>query len=553
MDDFGRQRIRPEDLLNRWIVPLESRVDYLTLHTGKKFQVPFDVLDRVCDEPGSQVARRRSVPSPYSVQDRHRGPVGRAVHADLRARLPPPRLAVSPGDGRVSAAPALPRRTAARMRSCQPRDILDQVTALCRYEGREPVITRELLDTACDAYFLDEPVASATGSKPRAAAAAEDSLMTLALHRDGSATLSRADSSAGCSWRWPRNLLDDYLRTGRLTGLLLLVSELLVAVLTMFRRRTLDVDRSAHGPGAHHRLGGGTAAAADVRAWAAWCRTRSRWRSRPWGLTIVVFGKLALGRSFGIVPANRGVVTRGPYRLRAPSDLYGLPDHAPRVSGRASARCATLSSSRSPTSRLSLGRSRKSRRWRKTIAYQAYCATCRVASGAGSVLRTCDGCHAEKRAIPGSHRDRRRAGTDQSGAAPRPAPSRSRSIRQARSCSRRAWPCTPPFMRFAIDVIFVDRAGCVRRVVRRLRAVAAGRVVPGTTRRSSWPPARSTHARCASAIGSIWRAAPASNPTPRSRRLVSPPSSVNTSPVMWRESPGEAKNTTCRTRAARRA
>ena len=44
VDDFGRQRMRPEDLLNRWIVPLESRVDYLTLNTGKKIQVPFDVL-----------------------------------------------------------------------------------------------------------------------------------------------------------------------------------------------------------------------------------------------------------------------------------------------------------------------------------------------------------------------------------------------------------------------------------------------------------------------------------------------------------------------------
>src|SRR5205814_4023271 len=44
VDDFGRQRMRPEDLLNRWIVPLESRVDYLTLHTGKKFEMPFDVL-----------------------------------------------------------------------------------------------------------------------------------------------------------------------------------------------------------------------------------------------------------------------------------------------------------------------------------------------------------------------------------------------------------------------------------------------------------------------------------------------------------------------------
>ncbi|HET9360509.1 MAG TPA: hypothetical protein VFO58_12225, partial [Vicinamibacterales bacterium] len=44
VDDFGRQRMRPQELLNRWIVPLENRVDFLTLHTGKKFQVPFDVL-----------------------------------------------------------------------------------------------------------------------------------------------------------------------------------------------------------------------------------------------------------------------------------------------------------------------------------------------------------------------------------------------------------------------------------------------------------------------------------------------------------------------------
>ena len=44
LDDFGRQLVRPRDLLNRWIVPLENRLDYLTLHTGNKFQVPFDQL-----------------------------------------------------------------------------------------------------------------------------------------------------------------------------------------------------------------------------------------------------------------------------------------------------------------------------------------------------------------------------------------------------------------------------------------------------------------------------------------------------------------------------
>ena len=44
IDDFGRQQVRPRDLLNRWIVPLENRVDFLTLHTGRKVEVPFDVL-----------------------------------------------------------------------------------------------------------------------------------------------------------------------------------------------------------------------------------------------------------------------------------------------------------------------------------------------------------------------------------------------------------------------------------------------------------------------------------------------------------------------------
>src|SRR5207244_13243773 len=44
IDDFGRQRIDPHELLNRWIVPLEGRVDYLTLHTGKKIEVPFEQL-----------------------------------------------------------------------------------------------------------------------------------------------------------------------------------------------------------------------------------------------------------------------------------------------------------------------------------------------------------------------------------------------------------------------------------------------------------------------------------------------------------------------------
>jgi len=110
------------------------------------------------------------------------------------------------------------------------------------------------------------------------------------------------------------NLFSDYLETGHVTGLMLLVSESLVVVLTIVRRRTSLVDRSAEGViatavslagpplvrayGDSHLLP--DAATAIVSAA---------------GVMIVITGKMALGRSFGIAPANRGVVIRGPYLL----------------------------------------------------------------------------------------------------------------------------------------------------------------------------------------------------------------------------------------------
>jgi len=110
------------------------------------------------------------------------------------------------------------------------------------------------------------------------------------------------------------NLFNDFMQTGHVTGLLLLASELLVAVFTMTRRRTNDVDRSMKallltgtsvlGP-ALLRASTGNALAPDALTVTV----------SAVGLLIVVAGKLTLGRSFGIVPANRGVVTGGPYDL----------------------------------------------------------------------------------------------------------------------------------------------------------------------------------------------------------------------------------------------
>jgi hypothetical protein len=155
VDDFGRQRMRPEDLLNRWIVPLESRFDYLTLHTGKKFQIPFDVLTVFATNlnPASLAdeAFMRRIPYKIAINDPSIDQFTQIFEMNCRKR-----------DMRFHQVMVayLQRRhynpLHRPMRACHPRDLLDHVTAMCRYRGVEPVITRELLDAACSAYFVDD-------------------------------------------------------------------------------------------------------------------------------------------------------------------------------------------------------------------------------------------------------------------------------------------------------------------------------------------------------------------------------------------------------------
>jgi hypothetical protein len=154
VDDFGRQRIRPQELLNRWIVPLESRIDYLTLHTGKKFQVPFDVLIVFATnlDPASLAdeAFLRRIPYKIPIVDPNTDEFTRIFELNCRRRnLRFHQVMVAYLQRRHYGPNARP------LRSCHPRDLLDQVTALCRYRGIEPTITRELLDAACESYFVD--------------------------------------------------------------------------------------------------------------------------------------------------------------------------------------------------------------------------------------------------------------------------------------------------------------------------------------------------------------------------------------------------------------
>ena len=155
VDDFGRQRIAPRDLLNRWIVPLESRVDFLTLHTGRKFEIPFNVLivfaTNLKPESLADEAFMRRIPYKIRAKNPTVDEYCRIFELNCRKRG----IAFDPVMVEyLNRKYYQPRKL--QMRACHPRDLVEQVVNICRYQNRQPAITRELLDQACGSYFLEE-------------------------------------------------------------------------------------------------------------------------------------------------------------------------------------------------------------------------------------------------------------------------------------------------------------------------------------------------------------------------------------------------------------
>jgi hypothetical protein len=155
VDDFGRQRIPPRDLLNRWIVPLESRVDFLTLHTGRKFEVPFNVLiifaTNLKPQSLADEAFLRRIPYKILAKNPTMDEYCRIFELNCRKRnLSFDAVMVEYLNRKYYQPRGL------HMRACHPRDLIEQVVDMCRYQGREPAISRELLDAACSNYFLEE-------------------------------------------------------------------------------------------------------------------------------------------------------------------------------------------------------------------------------------------------------------------------------------------------------------------------------------------------------------------------------------------------------------
>jgi hypothetical protein len=155
IDDFGRQVMRPLDLLNRWIVPLDTGIDFLRLRTGQTMQVPFrqlivfstnlDPLD-LADE-----AFLRRIQIKVMVE----GPDER-MYFQIFAKMCQDYGIQLDKDTFLHLMQTWYRDTGRPMQAVHPRDILRILTAMCEFEGVSPHMTPELIDEACAVYFVEK-------------------------------------------------------------------------------------------------------------------------------------------------------------------------------------------------------------------------------------------------------------------------------------------------------------------------------------------------------------------------------------------------------------
>jgi predicted ATPase with chaperone activity len=155
IDDFGRQQCSPRELLNRWIVPLESRVDFLTLQSGQKFELPFMTMivfatnvrpAELVDEAFLRRIQYKIFAESPTVQDFKT--IFAACCRDLGATAAPGLVE------QVLADYYRPRNIP--LRGCHPRDLIKQALSLASYLGRPAHLTPDLLEAACNSYFVND-------------------------------------------------------------------------------------------------------------------------------------------------------------------------------------------------------------------------------------------------------------------------------------------------------------------------------------------------------------------------------------------------------------
>ena len=152
IDDFGRQLMSPRDLLNRWIVPLDRRIDYLTLRYGVKFQIPFEMLvvfsTNLDPTDLADEAFLRRIHNKIFIDA-----VDAAVFDDILRRIVASRNIPAEPDTADHLRRLCLRNGRTELRACYPRDICDILASIANYEGRAVRMTRGELERASDLYF----------------------------------------------------------------------------------------------------------------------------------------------------------------------------------------------------------------------------------------------------------------------------------------------------------------------------------------------------------------------------------------------------------------
>jgi hypothetical protein len=153
IDDFGRQQVQPQDLLNRWIVPLEKRVDYLTLHTGKKFRVPFDTIvvfatniepHKLADEAFLRRIRNKIYVDDPTLE----------IYSEIFKRYCEKKDIPYESEAIDYLYQEYYLKYRLNLRSCHPRDLIEQIVSIAKFNEIPPSLERQLLDRACQIYFL---------------------------------------------------------------------------------------------------------------------------------------------------------------------------------------------------------------------------------------------------------------------------------------------------------------------------------------------------------------------------------------------------------------
>ena len=154
LDDFGRQMVDTETLLNRWIVPLDHRADYLTLHTGMKFEIPFDQFVVFA----TNLPPTKLVDEAFLRRLRYKLKIDHPTIKDYQKTF----YKVCHSNGLEYNPKALQylmtkyKQENIKINGCHPRDLIDHIIDEAHYLGNPAQITRHAIDTAWENYFVHE-------------------------------------------------------------------------------------------------------------------------------------------------------------------------------------------------------------------------------------------------------------------------------------------------------------------------------------------------------------------------------------------------------------